>query len=287
VNRKQVTLGEKITDMDFSELCRARLEDLEIRRSKGYYNENKTLFSKLMKIWGGHFRITTDNVERYLMEVARRSKPVANKHLRLIKALFNHGITRHWFFDNPARGIAPFGLEKKRKYIPSHDDIHKVMNIATEEQRRYLTVIAMTLARVREINNLRWEDVDLEDRYLVLRTRKAKNSDVAERKIPMTDTVKEILASLPRNGEFVFMNPRTGKRYEYRKRFIRSLCVKAKVRPFMYHALRHYGASKLAKEGVPLTDIQEILGHQRASTTDLYLQSIRGSLRESIKKLDE
>ena len=55
----------------------------------------------------------------------------------------------------------------------------------------------------------------------------------------------------------------------------------------MYHALRHYGASKLANAGVPLTEIQELLGHERATTTDIYLQSIRNSLRDSIKKLEE
>ncbi|MGZ6275680.1 MAG: tyrosine-type recombinase/integrase [Syntrophales bacterium] len=55
---------------------------------------------------------------------------------------------------------------------------------------------------------------------------------------------------------------------------LRRLCEKAQVRGFTYHALRHYGASKLAEEGVSIPDIQYLLGHQRATTTDIYLQSI-------------
>jgi hypothetical protein len=50
--------------------------------------------------------------------------------------------------------------------------------------------------------------------------------------------------------------------------------------------LRHYGASKLAQEGVPLTDIQALLGHQRATTTDIYLQSLGFASRlNSLSKL--
>ncbi|NLW35002.1 MAG: site-specific integrase [Syntrophorhabdus aromaticivorans] len=164
------------------------------------------------------------------------------------------------------------------------------MPLSTEGQRDYLTVVSLTLARVREINNLRWEDVHFTENYFILRTRKAKNSDVTERKIPMTTKVREVLERrAPKEEdkekpEYVFVNPRTKTRYDYRDKFLPALCEKAEAKPFMYHALRHYGASKLSNAGVPLTDIQEILGHQRATTTDIYLQSIRNSLNASISK---
>jgi hypothetical protein len=40
-------------------------------------------------------------------------------------------------------------------------------------------------------------------------------------------------------------------------------------------------------KGIALTDIQSILGHERATTTDEYLQSLRGSTIEAIKKLED
>jgi hypothetical protein len=40
-----------------------------------------------------------------IKEVAKKSKPLANKRLRLIKALFNYGIKRNWFRFNPANRI--------------------------------------------------------------------------------------------------------------------------------------------------------------------------------------
>lgn len=279
--------GAKTINTDFLKLCTARLEDLEVRRTKDYFLENKRLFERLMVLWGHLAKVTTEDVEDYLKKVARTSKPTANKHLRHIKALYNHGVKRKWFQFNPAVGIEMFGVPRKKKYIPPPEDIAKVLGLAKEEQRNYLLVVCHTLARVREINKLKWEDVNLDAGYLVLRTRKSKNSDIVERKIPMTETVKRILSALPRVGEYVFMNPATKKRYGYRRRFLHSLCIKAGVKPFLYHALRHYGASKLDNAGAPLTDIQEILGHQRATTTDIYLQSLKGSVVETIKKLEE
>lgn len=279
--------GAKRINTDFLKLLNSRLEELEIRRSNGHFQRNKTLFEELIKRWGMNSAITTEDVEAYLNELAKASKHKANVALRLIRALFNHGIRKNWFDFDPTRGIDPYGIEKKKKYIPPFEDIEKVMSLATPEQRDYLTVISLTLARVREINNLKWEDVNFKEGYLVLRTRKARNSDLVERKIPMTKKVVGILSRLEHLGEYVFINPRTETRYDYRDQFIKNLCRKAKVKPFMYHALRHYGASKLSNAGVALTDIQEILGHQRTTTTDEYLQSIRGSVKKAIEKLEE
>lgn len=279
--------GAKRINTDFLKLCNSRLEELEIRRSKGHFQRNKILFESLMKKWGTLAVITTEDVETYLNELAKVSKHKANVALRLIRALFNHGLRKNWFDFDPTKSIQPYGIERKKKYIPLLEDIEKVLSLATAEQRDYLTIISLTLARVREINNLKWEDVNLKEGYLILKTRKARNSDVVERKVPMTKSVREILSRLEQTGEYVFVNPRTETKYDYRDQFIKNLCRKAKVKPFMYHALRHYGASKLSNAGVALTDISQILGHQRVSTTDEYLQSIRGSVKEAMKKLEE
>jgi hypothetical protein len=37
---------------------------------------------------------------------------------------------------------------------------------------------------------------------------------------------------------------------------------------FRYHSLRHFGASVVAHPGVPLTAIQQILGHHRRAKSD-------------------
>jgi integrase len=85
----------------------------------------------------------------------------------------------------------------------------------------------------------------------------------------------------------VFTNPKSGTCYDYRDKFLDTLCRRAGVPEFGYHALRHHTASLLAERGAPLTDIQKILGHQRPTTTDNYLQSLGESVRSAMGLLEE
>ncbi len=270
------------TNMGFIALCESRLDDVKARRTEKYFTENKKLIEKLILRWGDKKEITRKDVEEYLSSCS--SNYVANKELRFIKALFNHGLERDITPENPAEKIKFFPVERKKKYIPSLKDVEKVLNLATPEQKLYLLVVMNTLGRISEINNLKWEDV--QDEYLILRTRKAKNSDLTERAIPLNQGLKDALAQIERVGEYVFINPKTGKPYDYRKKMLAGLCKRAKVQKFGFHALRHLGASRLAQAGVGLTEIQAILGHQRATTTDIYLQTIGRGVKEAMQKLD-
>ncbi len=274
----------KRMNTDLLKLLNSRLRELELRRTKDHFERNKLLFEKLITKWGTKKQVIREDVEKVIDETAKISKAKANKEITLIKALFNHGIDKQWFDINPTKGIKPFGTEKKSKYIPPEEDIEKVLAVATEEQRCYLLTYKLTMARMREINRLKWTDVY--DDYIVLKTRKAKNSQVSIRAIPFTPTLRKIFEALPRKGEYVFTSPLTGRNYDTRIGMIKSLCAKAGVKKFTFHNLRHWGASKLAEENVPLPDIQKLLGHTRPTTTDTYIQSLKPTLVEAISKLD-
>jgi integrase len=62
------------------------------------------------------------------------------------------------------------------------------------------------------------------------------------------------------------------------------LCKHEGIKPFGFHALRRFTASVLDSKNVPLTKIQHILGHSRATTTDRYLQDISRS-KEGVMNL--
>lgn len=286
---KTRTAARKI-NMDFLRLCTSRLEDLEARRSKGHFERNRLIFESLIRRWSMKTEITMIDVEELLQEVAEESRQKANRYLAMIKALFRHGIKRKLVDYDPTIGVEPYGIDKARKYIPPEEDLKKVLDLAPKNFRDYLVTIIHSAARMREINRLRWEDVNFNEDYIVLRTRKAKNSKVSERKVPLTRTLKSVLEQLPQKGEYVFSHSsgkKKGKRYDNRIKYIRSLCEKAEVKRFTFHNLRHYSASKMANAGVAITDIQEILGHTKTTTTNDYLQAIKGSLRSAINKLEE
>jgi len=269
---------------DFLKLCEKKLEDIELKRTDGHFKENKAIFKKLIARWGTKKEITRDDVEQYINEITKESRSKANKYLRRIKSLFNFGIERDWFSINPALKLKSFPIDKKKKYIPPIEDVIKVLSLAKPLDRIYLLVIIHTLARIREINNLKWEDVH--DEYLTLWTRKSRNSNLVPRDIPLNTVLKEVINEIPKKGIHVFVNPRTEKKYEYRDKFLGTLCKKAEVVKFCFHNLRHFGASMLSSEGAGTGDIQGILGHSQASTTDGYIQSLKPAMIEAMKKME-
>ena len=75
-------------------------------------------------------------------------------------------------------------------------------------------------------------------------------------------------------------------KYTDRKTFMRNLCKKANVKYFRFHPLRHFGASMLEKAGVPVRTIQDLLGHENRTTTEIYLHSFKGSDRKAMDLLE-
>lgn len=278
----KVRTTSSLINMDFVKLCESRLEDVETRRSKQYFREMQSFFKTITPYSATKKKIGKEDIVEYLNSVVNRSFSLANKHLRWLKALFNHkeGII------NPCNGIAAYPLRRKERYIPSMEDFKKVLAVGNEDQRHYLIAIIHTACRVREINRLKPSDIGPNFEYVILRSRKAKNSDEVERIIPVTDTLKKVLRKLPMDKEYVFINKRTNTKYDYRDKLLHALCKKAGVKDFTYHPLRHLAASIMADTGTPLTVIQAILGHQRTTTTDIYLRSIRAINQKGTNPLE-
>ena len=144
-----------------------------------------------------------------------------------------------------------------------------------------------------------WQDVNFEKRYVILYTRKKKGGHLTPRKVPMTKQLYRVLSRRHENRDkrimWVFWHRYWDQSkgqweiglYKERKRIMRSLCRKAGVKYFRYHALRHFGASMLEQSGVPIGSIQRILGHESRSATEIYLHSIGESERQAMEVLDE
>jgi integrase len=233
-------------------------------------------------------------VLQFIFERSKVSPLTANKEIRHLRATFNHGKRRKMIVDNPVDGIAFLPVEERAKYVPSAEDIDKVIAAADPDTQDYLWTIRETMARVSEVNRLMWNDVDLERSCLTLYTRKKKGGNLKPRKVPLTEKLHEILsrryAFRDQTKPWVFWHryrsDKTGEMvdgpYKDRKKFMRTLCRKAGVKYFRFHALRHSGASLMDNSNVPIGAIQRILGHENRTTTEIYLHSINDAERKAI-----
>lgn len=184
---------------------------------------------------------------------------------------------------------------EKVKYIPSKEDVLKVIVAANPDTQDYLWTIKETMGRMSEINRLTWDDVNFDERYVVLFTRKKKGGHLTPRKIPMTKRRYNVLSYRHSQRDttkpWVFWHTYTSSRsgekhegpYQDRKKVMRGLCQKAEVKYFRFHALRHAGASIMERRNVPIGSIQRILGHEKRITTEIYLHSIGEAEREAME----
>ena len=262
------------------------LEDCDARMAGNTFNEKKRHlqeFSDYLGRDGPMESITTAMARKFLLENKEiHGNKAANRRLRTLKALWNWH--RGMVPVNPWRGIPPFAEEEYVKHVPSADDLNRVLAAAEPWEASLLTVLLCTGARVGEVLKLRWDDVSAH--AVQLWTQKRKGGSKQRRLVPISARLQAILDEqrpVTGNMGFVFINPVTQAPYSMRqpsmKLMLKRLCKKAGVTPFGFHATRHYFAVCLVKsQKADITDIQQLLGHQRPTTTDIYLRSVAPNL---------
>ena len=179
------------------------------------------------------------------------------------------------------------------RYVPPAEDINKVLLAADREDMDFILALYHTAGRTSEVLNLMWEDVNFEQRWVRLWTRKRRGGALQEDKLAMTDTLYDVLIRRWNNRDktipYVFHNA-DGSRWTYiqKRNTMKRLCQKAKVKVFGFHAIRHHVASILADSGkASLSQIQKMLRHRRTTTTDNYIKTLDPQLRQVANVLDE
>jgi integrase len=222
-----------------------------------------------------------------MQDVAKKvSANSANVDVRHIKAAYNWAINAGMInCDNPCARIAPYKVEKRERYMPSMDDFQKAINACeTEQDRLMLLTYFETSARLREVLNLKWSDVNFEAAQIQLWTGKRKGGREADWVGISSHLVAFFRKQKLETGfkEYVFISPKTGTRFYNRPKFFTGLAKKAGIKRFTAHEIRHLSASEMYHGGAPVAYIQKRLRHTTATTTDRYLHGLRGVAQSSI-----
>lgn len=143
--------------------------------------------------------------------------------------------------------------------------------------------------RVSELTDLRIGRVNLDEGYMIIEGKGSK-----QRLVPMSETSISLIGRyLPRRAELdikpgsediLFLNRRGRKLTRvmifYIVKELAALAgIKKKVSP---HTLRHSFATHLLEGGASLRAIQEMLGHETISTTEIYIHTDRTLLRREL-----
>jgi integrase len=224
-----------------------------------------------------------EEIERWQADrLAEVSGSTTNKELMRLKHLLNRAVAWGYLKDSPARSV------KKAKEAPGRvrylapQEREALLSGAGPRLRPYIVGGLQTGARRGELLGLRWVDVDMKARTVTLA--RTKNGDA--RTVPMTDTSRALLLTLPRpldaqanvlpQWEPAHFTVAFG-------RLVRSLGIKN----LTFHDLRHDAASTLTMAGVPQRTVMAILGHRDPRMTLRYQHLSPEHLRDAARALDQ
>lgn len=204
----------------------------------------------------------------------------ANKARKNLSAAWSWGL-KHLDMPpkNPFGAVDKFKEERKPRSVPPVEHFWKVYRVATTPQDKLMLLAYLdTAARRTELFNLKWRDVDLGEGRICLYTRKRLDGTLEGDWIKMSSRLRIRMREHAqwRTSEVVFPDPSTGGPYKHRQHWIMELCGIAGVPRFDLHSVRHLSASLMAKAGLSLPEIQLMLRHKSATTTNRYLHQLGG-----------
>jgi integrase/recombinase XerC len=222
-----------------------------------------------------------------VLHAARKKKSSIARKLAALRTFFQFLVREGILELNPAKLVSTPRLEKKLPALLSVEEAIRFIESPDpgtdlgKRDRAMLELMYATGVRVAELTTLNVFDVDLQNRLIRVTGKRRK-----QRIIPFGDpagdalrvylSVREkFLLSAPiskRDDDVLFLNYQ-GTRITTRsvgrmvEKYIRLCAGMHNISP---HALRHSFATHLLDSGADLRDIQELLGHARLSTTQIY-----------------
>ena len=189
--------------------------------------------------------------------------------------------------QNPAKLVATPKLPKKLPRVPTIEEMNSVIDgqmpeVAAfpERDRLMLELLYGCGIRNSELTGINLDDIRLSAEAILIRGKGKK-----ERYVPFGDSVKTALAAylplrqkvLQANGKQApaLLINRRGGRLTTRSvgRIIKKIAIAKGLSPDVHpHTLRHAFGTHMLEEGADLRAIQELLGHERLSTTQRYTQ---------------
>jgi integrase len=137
--------------------------------------------------------------------------------------------------------------------------------------------------RKSEILTLTWKQVDLQTGFIRLQKTKAGKP----RNVPISEPVRELLTSLPRNlkGNFLFTGRHNkGPRTTISNEFPRA-CKRAGLNDVRFHDLRHTFASNCAMSGATEHELMTLLGHSSTRMVRRYTHLSDEHLQSRVNKM--
>lgn len=238
--------------------------------------------------------ITTEEILQYLNLLRKDLKPKSiNRHISALKGFYNYLVDEKHIKSSPLENIS---VLKTQKNLPKYLTINEVdqllnfpLNTAFDYRNKaMLEVMYATGLRVSELVSLEYSNVDLYNSVI-----RVKGKGKKERIVPIGETASYYLKKyveeyrnkliIKENYNELFLNnhgkPISRNGFNF---ILENIRIKTKIeKELTPHVLRHSFATHLLEGGADVRSIQEMLGHENISTTNIYTHVVDEILREN------
>ena len=263
-----------------------------------YIRDIRKLADFCFKIKVDELNISVNEIREFIADL--NSKNIsARSQARIIsgvKAFFKYLIIEDYITNDPAMLIENPKIGLKLPEVLSVDEIELIIssidlsNKQGERNRAILETLYSCGLRVTELINLKISNINFKEGYIKVigkgdKERLTPIGSNALKYISIYVNEVRILQKISKNHEdFVFLNNRGSKLsrvmiFTIIKRIVDKVGIKKKVSP---HTFRHSFATHLIEGGADLRAVQEMLGHESITTTEIYTHLDRDYLRSNI-----
>lgn len=215
------------------------------------------------------------------------SKTSVARALAAVRSLYKW-LAREGVVDqNPAMLVSTPKLPKKLPRVPTIEELNAVLDCPMPDQASFpeRDRVIFELLYGCGIRNSELIGINIDHIYWSNEAILVRGKGKKERFVPLSDTAaiaireylprrEEILRHLRRTTPALIVNNRAG-RLTTRSvgRIVKTIAVARGLSPDVHpHTLRHAFGTHMLEEGADLRSIQDLLGHERLSTTQRYTQ---------------
>lgn len=238
--------------------------------------------------------ITKDEVvKKHIAVGTKHGHVVANRSMKLIRALINHAIkTYDLNITNPVSYLSHidgwFKEKPRTNYIKSKDLAAwwvAVDDLSNKDYRDFFKLLLFTGLRRTEALSIEWKNVDFNERVIVIP--ETKNGDPLS--LPISDFIFDMLrARFKKYGHRKFVFPAKSKSGHMMepKKGIKKVIETSGV-SFTCHDLRRTFATYAESLGISEYAIKRLMNHRVTGITGRYIIIDTDRLREPVNKIAE
>lgn len=289
VEIRQIDDGNPITNEDALKLFvdAKRIEGCS-ERSIGYYNTTlKALFKSITK---NYLVIETEDLRKYLSDYSQNSKAskiTVDNVRRVISTFFSWLESENYIMKSPTRRIHKIKVGKVVKETYSDEMIELIrQNVSSHRDLTIIDFLISTGVRVGELVKLNITDLNLEAKECVVVGKGNKQRKVyfdARTKIE----IQQYLSSRNDDSKALFVSlskPFNRLQISGVETVLKKIGKKVGLGRVHPHKFRRTLATKAIDKGMPIEQVQKMLGHAKIDTTLEYAMVDENNVKNSHKK---